>query len=223
MSTVTAFINANSSLVGPLSFLVTFFGCLLGTNLVVPAGAILGAMGVLTGAGVISWKFALWAPCGAVLGMSASFTIGRYLGPRLQRIRLQQARPKLMARARSLFERFGFAAILIAYFSGPLRAPVAAVAAIAGMKRWSFELANLFSALIWTVCAIGIGAVPGRLIEPDTAWLPVGLVLVPAAMVVISVAIVYLRKPASDDQAMAPPADRTGPRPGLGIGGQGDR
>jgi membrane-associated protein len=203
MSTVqqiTAFINANSSLAGPLSFLVTFFGCLLGTNLVVPAGAILGAMGVLTGAGVLSWKFALWAPCGAVLGMSASFTIGRCLGPRLQ-----QARPKLMARARSLFERFGFAAILIAYFSGPLRAPVAVVAAIAGMKRWSFELANLFSALVWTVWAIGIGAVPGLLIEPESAWLPVGLVLVPAAMVVISVAIFYLRKAASDDQAMAPP------------------
>jgi membrane protein DedA with SNARE-associated domain len=203
MSTVqqmTAFITANSSLAGPLSFLVTFFGCLFGSNFVVPAGAILGAMGVLTGAGVISWHFALWAPCGAALGMSASFTIGRYLGPRLQ-----QARPKLMARARSLFERFGFVAILIAYFSGPLRAPVAVVAAIAGMTRWRFELANLFSAVVWTVWAIGIGAIPGLLIEPHSAWLPVSLVLVPTATVVISVAIFYLRKPASDNQARVSP------------------
>jgi membrane protein DedA with SNARE-associated domain len=47
-------------------------------------------------------------------------------------------------RARSLFERFGFVAILIAYFSGPLRAPVAGAAAIAGMARWNFEMANIF-------------------------------------------------------------------------------
>jgi membrane-associated protein len=192
---ITAFIQANSSLAGPLSFFVTFFGCLLGTNLVVPAGAILTAMGVLTGAGVISWKFAVWAPCGAVLGMSASFAIGRGLGPRLLRISLLRTQPKLMVRARALFERFGFAAILIGYFSGPLRAPVAGVAAIAGMKRWNFELANIFSALVWTACAVGIGAAPGLMIDPNSGWLPVGLVLVPAATVGISVAIVYLRKP----------------------------
>jgi membrane-associated protein len=198
MSTVqqiTAFIHANSSLAGPLTFLVTFFGCLLGTNLVVPAGAIMTAMGVLTGAGVISWKFALWAPCGAILGMSASFAIGRRLGPRLQRILLLRAQPKLMDQARSLFERFGFAAILIGYFSGPLRAPMAGVAAIAGMTRWNFELANLCSALVWTVFAVGIGAVPGLMIDPNSGWLAVGLVLVPVATIAISVAIVYLRKP----------------------------
>jgi membrane protein DedA with SNARE-associated domain len=130
---ITTFIHVNSSLAGPLSFFVTFFGCLLGTNLIVPAGAIMGAMGVLAGAGVISWKFALWAPCGAALGMSASYTIGRRLGLRLQGIPFLRQQATLMVRARSLFERFGFVAILIAYFSGPLRAPVAGVAAIAGM------------------------------------------------------------------------------------------
>jgi membrane protein DedA with SNARE-associated domain len=192
---ITAFIHANSSLAGPLSFLVTFFGCLLGPNLVVPAGAIMSAMGVLTGAGVISLEFALWAPCGAVLGMSASFAIGRRLGPRLQDIRLLRAQPRLMDRARWLFERFGFVAILIAYFSGPLRAPVAGVAAIAGMTRWNFELANIFSALVWTVWAVGIGVIPGLLIGPHSDWLLVGLVLVPVATVAISISVFFLRKP----------------------------
>jgi membrane protein DedA with SNARE-associated domain len=190
---ITAFIHVNSSLAGPLSFFATFFGCLLGTNLIVPAGAIMSAMGVLTGAGVISWKFALWAPCGAALGMSASFAIGRRLGLRLQGIPLLRQQTALMVRARSLFERFGFVAILIAYFSGPLRAPVAGVAAIAGMARWNFELANIFSALVWTVCAVGIGAVPGAMIGPNSGWLPVGLVLVPTFTVGISAAILFLR------------------------------
>jgi membrane-associated protein len=192
---LTAFIHVNASLAGPLGMFAAFFGCLLGPNLVLPVGAILGAMGVLTGAGVISWKFALWVPCGAALGMSASFAIGRRFGPRLQRISLLRAQPKLMDHARSLFERFGFVAILIGYFSGPLRAPVAAVAAIAGMTRWNFELANIFSALVWTIWSVGVGVVPGLMIEPNSVWLLVGLVLVPAATLGISVSILYLRKP----------------------------
>jgi len=88
---IRALINANSSLAAPLAFLVTFFG----TNLVVPAGAIITAMGVLTGAGAISWKFALWAPCGTVLGMSTSFAIGRHLGPRVQSPRLLRSQENL--------------------------------------------------------------------------------------------------------------------------------
>jgi len=115
---IRALINANSSLAAPLAFLVTFFGSLLGTNLVVPAGAIITAMGVLTGAGAISWKFALWAPCGTVLGMSTSFAIGRHLGPRVQSPRLLRSQENLLGRAHGLFKRFGFVAILIAFFLG---------------------------------------------------------------------------------------------------------
>jgi membrane-associated protein len=193
---ITALITANSLLAGPLSFLVTFFGCLLGTNLIVPAGAIMTAMGVLTGAGVISWKFALWAPCGAVLGMSASFAIGRRLGPRLLRLPLLRSQARLMVRARWLFERFGFVAILIAYFSGPLRATVAGVAAIAGMTRVNFALANIFSALVWTAWSVGIGAVPGMMINQNSDWLLVGLIVVPALTIGLSALIVFhLRKP----------------------------
>jgi membrane protein DedA with SNARE-associated domain len=192
---IAALINANSSLAGPFAFLATFFGCLLGTNLVVPAGAIITAMGVLTGAGVISWKFALWAPCGAVLGMSASFAIGRHLGPRLQSLRVLRSQGSLLVRAHWLFERFGFVAILIAYFSGPLRAPVAGVAAMARMSRWKFELANVFSAIVWTAEAIGIGAVSGQMIEPNSGWLLAGLIVVPAITIGISALIVHLRKP----------------------------
>src|SRR3977135_127873 len=118
---LTAFVSLNSFLAGPLSFLIAFCGGLVGTSLVVPAGAILTALGVLTGAGVVSWTFILWAICGVSLGMSVSYSLGLLFGPRLQRIPILRSRPELAEHARGLFARYGYAAILIGYYSGPLR------------------------------------------------------------------------------------------------------
>ena len=190
---ITALIHANSSFAGPLCLIVAFLGCLLGTNLIVPAGAILTALGVLIGAGVLSWTIMPWAACGASVGMSASYTLGLRLGSRVRRIPLLRTRPEFIERARGLFERYGFASILIGYFSGPLRAPVASVAAIAGMRRGQFELANIVSALIWAVVAVGIGAIPGAMIEPNSIWLLIGPILVPVITIGISMAILFLR------------------------------
>lgn len=189
----TAFIHAHAFLAGPASFIVVFLGCLPGTNLVVPAGAVVTAMGVLTGAGVISWSFAPWAACGAVLGMSASYTLGVRYGAHVQNFPLLRSRPVILRRAGTLFERYGFAAILIAYFSGPLRAPTACVAAVSGMRRGKFEAANVASAMLWTLGATAVGAGPGAMIAPDSNWLPIGLILVPAITVGISAAIMLLR------------------------------
>ena len=80
------------------------------------------------------------------------------------------------------------------FFSGPLGAP-AGIAAVAGMPRWKFELANVLSALIWTAWAVGIGAVSGQMIEPNGGWLPIGLIVVPVITIGISALIVHLRKP----------------------------
>src|SRR3979409_52325 len=126
-----------------------------------PAGAILTALGVLTGAGIVSWTFILWAICGVSLGMSVSYSLGLLFGPRLQRIPMLQSRPELTERARSLFERYGYAGILIGYYSGSLRSIVASVAAILGMPRRKFELANIVPAVIWSAGAAAIGAIPG--------------------------------------------------------------
>ena len=190
---LTGFIHANAALAGPVSMVVAFLGCLTGTSLVVPAGAMVTAMGVLVGAGVISWTFAPWAMFGAALGMSLSFWLGLRFGSRVEALPMLRTRPGLMERARALFLRFGFLAIFIAYFSGPLRAPTASVAAMAGMARRQFELANIVSAIVWTICAAAIGALPGMLIDADTVWLPISMILVPAVTVGISAAIVSLR------------------------------
>jgi membrane-associated protein len=190
---ISEFIHANSFFAGPLSFTVTVFGCLVGTNLVVPAGAIITAMGILAGAGLISFGFVPWAICGAALGMSASYTLGARFGLCILNLPLLQPRLELMARATGLFAQYGFVAIFIGYYSGPLRALVAVVAAMAHMSRGKFELANILAAIVWTICSISIGALPGTMVPPDSVWLPISVVLVPLLTIAISAAILFLR------------------------------
>jgi membrane protein DedA with SNARE-associated domain len=189
---VAVFVSANFALAGPFCALAALLGSLLGTNLIVPAGAVLTAMGVLVGAGVLPWTIVLWGACGAIAGMSVSYTLGVRLGSRTSHLgRFQSA---VMERAEALFARYGFAAILIGYFSGPLRAPMACVAAIAGMRRARFELANIASAFIWAMAAVGVGAGPGALAGPNQLSLLVVAILVPALMIGVSAGILFLRK-----------------------------
>ena len=102
-----------------------------------------------------------------------------------------RSRPELIERARGLFERYGYVAILIGYYSGPLRSLVASASAIAGMPRGKFELANVMSAVAWSAGAVAIGAIPGTLIEPGSAWLVPGVILVP--LVTIGLTALLLR------------------------------
>jgi membrane protein DedA with SNARE-associated domain len=124
--------------------------------------------------------------------MSVSYSLGLLFGSRLQRIPLLQSRPELSERARSLFERCGYAAILIGYYSGPLRSIVASVAAILGMSRGKFETANAISAVLWIAGAVSIGAIPGTLFEPDSAWLFAGVIVVPLATIGLTVLLLRI-------------------------------
>jgi membrane protein DedA with SNARE-associated domain len=190
---VTDLIHAHAASAGLLGFVVAFLGSILGTNLIVPAGSFLTAMGVLMGAGVIPWTILIWAACGASLGMTACYAMGKHFGARVRQIPMLRNRPEIMRRAESIFEKYGFLSILIGYFSGPLRAPVACIAAIAGMGRFKFELANISSAFIWSAFALGIGVAPGVFIERDSIWLLIAPVLVAAIAIGLSAMIYYLQ------------------------------
>jgi membrane-associated protein len=189
---VAVVVSANSALAGPLCFLAALLGSLLGTNLVVPGGAVLTAAGVLIGAGVLPWSIVLWGACGAIAGMSVSYTLGLRLEARTNHLGKYQA--AVMDRAEALFARYGFAAILIGYFSGPLRAPVACVAAIAGMSRAKFMLANVASAIIWATTSVGVGVGPGAAAGSSGLSLIAAAILLPALMIGVSAGILFLRR-----------------------------
>jgi membrane protein DedA with SNARE-associated domain len=177
-----------------LSFIAAFFASLLGTNLIVPAGAITTALGVLAGSGVISPSFAIWAAVGAALGTSTTYSLSRRYGGRALQLQMIASRPLLVARARTIFHRYGVVAILIGYFAGPLRAIVASLAGIALMHRPSFEIANVISAGLWALSSLAIGMLPGALIRIDSVLLPIAMVAVPVLSLAIPGAIVMLKR-----------------------------
>src|SRR5262245_162963 len=127
----TASLSDYADFVPLICFAAAFFGSLVGTNLIVPTGAILASAGVLVGAGVCSWSTIVWAAAGAYCGCSVSFSIGKRFGSSLIGLSTTQAWLKAVNVAKQIFRRQGQLAILVGYFAGPARAPVAAVAAAA--------------------------------------------------------------------------------------------
>lgn len=187
-------IHLYAELIGPLCFLVAFLGSLVGINLIVPSGTFLTAVGVFVGAGTVSWAIVVWAALGAAIGSSASYTAGLWLGPSVRRILAWRSWAHVMERAQELLLRYGFVSVLIGYFSGPVRAPVAALAAVAGMGRIKFESANLLSAFAWATIAVGIGAAPGSMIDPGSPWFLVAPFLAPMLTIAVSLVILLGRK-----------------------------
>jgi membrane-associated protein len=194
LSEIADALRSHKAFIPPACFVAALLGSLLGTNLVVPTGVILAAVGVLVGAGIVSWTTVVWAALGAVVGCSASFSIGLWLGERLKHISARRSWVNAVARAETLFDKHGYAAVAIGYFCGPARAPVAAIAAIAGMQRRKFELANLFSAFAWATVAIGVGVLPGTLIEPGSSLILLGPLLIPLLTLFVTFLALAVRK-----------------------------
>jgi membrane protein DedA with SNARE-associated domain len=55
----------------------------------------------------------------------------------------------MVARARLFFRRYGFAAVLLSRFLGPMRAVVPLVAGVMEMNSQRFQAANVIAAVIW--------------------------------------------------------------------------
>lgn len=191
---IIAFVQENPSFTKFIAFGTSLLGSLPGANFVVPSGTILNAIGVLVGAGLASWTVVLWAAIGAAIGTSASFALGRGLGPHARRLPILRQRLHLFQRAEEIFAKYGVTSLVIGYFSGPLRAPIAIIAAIAGMSRRRFEIANGMIALLWSAASVLIGSVPGSFANLGDDSLVVMLIAVPAAAVVVSALVVFVRK-----------------------------
>lgn len=145
-----------------LAFVGIFFP---GTLLVVLAGA-LAAQGSYD-----FWDLFIFATIGAILGDAVSYELGRrgkeYVGKRTQ-----------LERGRAFFERYGALSIFIGRFIGPLRPVITVVAGSMGMDRWKFYIANVASALIWSVSLLALGYVFGAAWKVALAsFTKIGLIL----------------------------------------------
>lgn len=154
------FIAANRLWAGVIFGLLAFGESMVVLGVLIPATGIMVAAGALVGAGRLPFVD-LWigGAIGAALGDALSYWIGHKLGPAAHRLWPFSAHPELLSAAERLFARWGWLAVVVGRFIGPLRASVPTVAGIAAMPNLPFQLANFGSAVLWIPVLVFPGTV----------------------------------------------------------------
>ncbi|MGF1649228.1 MAG: DedA family protein [Hyphomicrobiaceae bacterium] len=155
---LVAFTRENEAYVGPVVFAIAFAESLVLVSLFVPSTVLFLAIGAAHGASggafVPVW---IAGTLGAFLGDVVSFIVGRYLRQDVAKVWPFASYPRLLARSRLAFARYGAATIVTGKFLGNLR-PFLPVAAGALRMRWTtFLVASLISCITWA----GVFLAPG--------------------------------------------------------------
>jgi membrane protein DedA with SNARE-associated domain/membrane-associated phospholipid phosphatase len=166
--------------------LVAFAESLAIVGTLVPAAVVMFGAGALVGHGTleIGWTL-LVATAGAVAGDALSYELGRHGQDRVRQWPLMQRHAGRIEKAQQLIARHGAASILIARFTGAVRAFVPVLAGLGQMPAVKFYATNLASALLWAPAHILPGVVFGaslHLAEQASARLAV-IVLCVAVLV----------------------------------------
>lgn len=157
--TVMEFIKNNQVWAIPIIFLLAFGESLAIISLLIPATAILLATGALIGADLIPFiPTLIAATCGAVLGDSVSYWLGKHYHQQIIRSWPLKKHPKLVYRAEQFFMRYGLAGVFVGRFFGPLRAFIPLVAGAMHMPTLKFNVGNIASAPIWAFIMLAPGA-----------------------------------------------------------------
>lgn len=163
---LTEFVRNHGAWAAPLAGVLAFAESLAFVSLLVPAWAVLVALGALTReSGIGFWPILFSGAVGAALGDWLSYWIGLKVGPAAGSVWPLSRDPTLLQRGQRFVARWGVLAILIGRFFGPLRAVVPLAAGIFRMPWRHFQAANFVSAFIWVALVLTLGDVVGRLVQ----------------------------------------------------------
>jgi membrane protein DedA with SNARE-associated domain len=160
------FIQNNQSWAGLIVLLMSFGESLFVIGLFIPATVLLFATGTLIATGTLdAGPILFWGIVGAIAGDAVSFWFGHWMGPKVLRHKRLKPYRRYVARARLFFYRYGFFAVLIARFIGPLRSFIPTVAGVMAMPQLRFQLANIISAILWFPALLAPGYLATRSVE----------------------------------------------------------
>lgn len=150
ITNATTFLSEHGAWAGPIVGVLAFGESMAVVGLFVPATALMIAVGGLIATGTVDpLPVILWAIGGAAIGDWISYALGRKIGPSIyRRWPLNRNRP-MVARARLFFRKYGFLAIFLGRFLGPIRATIPLVAGVMDMDHRRFQIANITSAILW--------------------------------------------------------------------------
>lgn len=189
-------IETHRAWAGVIYGLMAFGESLVIVGVLIPATGVMMATGALVGAGTVPF-LDIWigGAIGAAAGDTISYWVGRRLGPGVDRLWPFSRHPETLAAARNVFARWGWMAIVVGRFIGPLRASVPTVAGITDMPSLPFQLANIGSAILWIPVLIfpgSMGAVAWKLFaEGDGVT---GTIVVVATVAAICAALWLARR-----------------------------
>jgi membrane protein DedA with SNARE-associated domain len=160
------FVRAHEMWAAPIVAALAFGESLAFISLVLPAWAILVALGTLIAQGDINfWPVWFAGALGAALGDWLSYWVGTKLGPAVAHIWPLSRHPDVLPRGERFVVKWGPLAIFIGRFSGPLRAAVPLVAGILEMPFWHFQISNFVSAFVWVAMLLTLGDVVAKIFK----------------------------------------------------------
>ena len=163
---VVDFMREHETWAAPIVAALAFAESLAFISLLIPAWAVLVAMGVLIHeTGMSFWPILVAGAVGAALGDWLSYWIGVKVGPSVADVWPLSRNPGLIPRSERFVRRWGAVAIFIGRFFGPLRAAVPLVAGIFLMSWWRFQIANFVSAFVWVAVVLTLGDFVGKLVR----------------------------------------------------------
>jgi membrane-associated protein len=152
---------------GTWTYLLLFVILFCETGLVVtpflPGDSLLFAAGAFAAQHLLSlgWlMLVLFAA--AVLGDTANYWIGHFLGPRLLAMR-RVVKPEHLQRTHEFYERYGGKTIVIARFVPIVRTFAPFVAGLGRMSYWHFMSYNVVGGALWVVVCTMAGYLFGNL------------------------------------------------------------
>lgn len=155
---LTAWLNANPNWAFLITFLVSCSESLAIIGSLIPGSVTMTAIGMLAGSGVLSigWTF-FAATAGAIAGDTLSYVLGYKFSDQLVNMWPFRSYPHWLNYGKDYFTRHGGKSVLIGRFFGPLRSIIPVIAGMMRMNQWHFLLANILSAIGWSILYV----VPG--------------------------------------------------------------
>jgi membrane protein DedA with SNARE-associated domain len=160
---IIAFVQANKAWAAPIVFALAFGESLAFISLFLPFWAMLVGIGTLiTASGLDFWTIWIAASLGAALGDWVSYWLGKHFQHRVAGWWPLSRYPWMLPKGEAFFQRFGWMAVVLGRFSGPLRATVPLVAGITRMPFATFQIANFGSAFLWAAILLAPGGMLAR-------------------------------------------------------------
>ena len=149
--TAIDFARQHQAWVPVIVFTIGFAKSLAIVSLLVPGVVILVAIGALAAAsGQPLWHIVLADGLGAVSGYALSFWAGRFWRESILNSGPLSRYPQAIARSRIFFEKYGVYSVFLGHFFGPVRAFIAIIAGVGGMREMPFQIANVTSGFLWS-------------------------------------------------------------------------